>query len=130
MRELMPLAERAAAVLKARKQTIALMCAGGIGASLLGIWAEGNGLFTDAASALAGALIFPLYGLAVAQTNDAVAPNARVAATAGLVLLFGIGSIFGPLIVGPAMGAFGPQAFFGVVALVMTASLAAALTTR
>jgi len=113
-----------------RKPTIALMCAGGVAASLLGIWVEGGGIFTDVVSALAGASIFPLYGLAVSHTNDAIAPAQRVPAAAGLVLIFGIGSIFGPLIVGPAVGAFGPQAFFAVLALIMTASLAAAVTSR
>ncbi len=113
-----------------RKPTIALMCAGGVAVSLLGIWAEGSAVLTDVVSALAGASIFPLYGLAVALVNDAIAPTQRVPAAAGLVLVFGIGSIFGPLIVGPAVGAFGPQAFFTVLALIMTASLAAAVTSR
>lgn len=113
-----------------RRPTIALMCAGGLLAAILGFWAEGNSLFIDGVSMLAGALIYPLYGLAVAHVNDAVAPSQRVSAAAGLVLLFGIGSIFGPLIVGWAIGAFGPQAFFGVLASVMMMSLAAAATTR
>ncbi len=113
-----------------RKTTIAFMCAGGAIAALLGIAADGNSTLIYAVSVLAGALIYPLYGLAVAQVNDAVAPAQRVAATAGLVLLFGIGSIFGPLVVGWAVGAFGPSAFFGVLAAIMAASLAAALATR
>jgi MFS family permease len=113
-----------------RKPTIAFMCAGGAIASILGVLSQGNAIFIYAVSVMAGALIYPLYGLAVALVNDAVAPASRVSATAGLVLLFGIGSIFGPLVVGSSMGAFGPQAFFGVLAIVMTASLAAALTTR
>ncbi len=113
-----------------RKPTIALMCAGGTIASVLGVLAGHDALSIYIVSVLAGALIYPLYGLAVALVNDAASPASRVPAAAGLVLLFGIGSIFGPLIVGWAMGAFGPPAFFGVLAIVMASSLAAALSTR
>jgi len=113
-----------------RKPTIAFMCAGGALASILGVLAQGNAVLIDVVSVLAGALIYPLYGLAVALVNDAASPASRVPAAAGLVLLFGIGSIFGPLVVGWAIGAFGPQAFFGVLAIVMASSLAAAVTSR
>ena len=113
-----------------RKPTIALMCAGGTLASILGVLARGDALFIYAVSLMAGALIYPLYGLAVALVNDAATPASRVPAAAGLVLLFGIGSIFGPLAVGWAVGAFGPQAFFGALTLVMAASLAATATSR
>lgn len=113
-----------------RKPTIALMCAGGTLASVLGVVAGNDAFLIYIVSVLAGALIYPLYGLAVALVNDAASPASRVPAAAGLVLLFGIGSIFGPLAVGWAMGAFGPPAFFGVLAIVMASSLAAALATR
>lgn len=113
-----------------RKTTIAIMCAGGTMASVLGVLAGNDALLIYIVSVLAGALIYPLYGLAVALVNDAASPASRVPAAAGLVLLFGIGSIFGPLAVGWAVGAFGPPAFFGVLAIVMASSLAAALATR
>jgi hypothetical protein len=77
-----------------------------------------------------GGFLFPLYALAVAQTNDAVAPNVRVAATAGLVLLFGLGSIAGPLAAGWAMTVLGPISFFGLLAAVLTVTVAAAATSR
>jgi MFS family permease len=114
-----------------RRITITLMCAAGVAASLFGMWAEGRGIvFLYAASALVGGFLFPLYALAVAQTNDAVAPTTRVTATAGLVLLFGLGSIAGPLAAGWAMTVLGPISFFGLIAAVLAATVAAAATSR
>jgi MFS family permease len=114
-----------------RRITIALMSAAGTAASLFGIWAEGRGIvFLYAASALVGGFLFPLYALAVAHTNDGVAPTTRVAATAGLVLLFGLGSIVGPLAAGWAMTVLGPISFFGLLAAVMAVTVAATATSR
>ncbi|HEY2035247.1 MAG TPA: MFS transporter [Rhizomicrobium sp.] len=114
-----------------RRLTIGLMCAAGALAALFGVWAQTQGIvMLDVASALIGALVFPLYGISVAHANDAVQPSQRVAAAAGLVLVFGLGSIFGPLATGWAVSAFGSVAYFWVLAVVMGASVTAAVTTR
>ena len=114
-----------------RRLTIALMSAGGVAVSLLGYWADGqDDVWKFAASALAGGLIFPMYAISCAHTNDAIAPQNRVAAAAGLVLLFGLGSIFGPLISGGAVTAMGSAGFYAVLAIASALSLAAAAATR
>jgi MFS family permease len=114
-----------------RRLTIGLMCAAGALASLFGIWAQTEGLvMLNIASALIGGLIFPLYGISVAHANDAALPSQRVAVAAGLVLVFGLGSIAGPLLTGWAMGAFGSVAYFWVLAATMAASVTAAVTSR
>lgn len=114
-----------------RRLTIALMSAGGIAVALFGLWADGHGIVAKyAGSFLVGALIFPVYAISAAHTNDAVTPQNRVAAAAGLVLLFGLGSIFGPLLSGGAVSAMGASGYFVVLAATMTASLAAAAVTR
>jgi hypothetical protein len=95
------------------------------------MWAQGGEIFLlYVASALVGAFLFPLYALAVAHTNDAVAPATRVAATAGLVLLFGLGSIVGPLAAGSAMTMLGPIGFFGLLAAALAVTVAAAAASR
>jgi MFS family permease len=114
-----------------RRITIGLMCAAGLAASLFGMWAQGKEIFLlYVASGLVGAFLFPLYALAVAHTNDAVAPATRVAATAGLVLLFGLGSIVGPLAAGSAMTMLGPIGFFGLLAAALAVTVAAAAASR
>lgn len=114
-----------------RRATIALMSAGGVAVSLFGLWADGRGYALECAGALlAGALIFPIYAISAAHTNDSVAPKNRVAAASGLILLFGLGSIFGPLISGGAVTALGSGGFYSVLAITLVLSLASAAVTR
>jgi hypothetical protein len=47
-----------------------------------------------------------------------------------LVLLFGVGSIFGPLLSGTAMSVIGTEGYYLVLAATMAASLAAVAVTR
>lgn len=108
-----------------RARTIALMSGCGTAVSLFGILAEHHGApFKFAAAALAGGFIFPLYGIAVAQTNDHVSAPERVAVAAGLLLLFGLGSIVGPLMAGGFFSLLGPAGFFEILAVIMALCLA------
>lgn len=68
--------------------------------------------------------------IAAAHTNDSVVPGSRVPAAAGLVLLFGLGSIVGPLATGWAIMAMGLFGYFAVLAASTFASVAAAVATR
>jgi hypothetical protein len=61
---------------------------------------------------LFGGLSLPMYSLCLAHTNDFLRPDQMVAASSGLVLVFGIGAIFGPFTAGAMMSAVGPAGFF------------------
>ncbi|MFK7792547.1 MAG: MFS transporter [Devosiaceae bacterium] len=61
-----------------------------------------------------GMAIFTLFPLAVAHANDHASPDSFVRTSGGLLLLFGLGSIAGPLLAGAAMGQFGPTGLFMV----------------
>lgn len=114
-----------------RRRTIALMSVGGLAVSLFGLKASGDGFVAQCvASFLVGALIFPVYAISAAHTNDAITPQNRVSAAAGLVLLFGVGSIFGPLLSGTSMSVIGTEGYYVVLAATLAASLAAAAVTR
>ena len=114
-----------------RRATIFFMSLGGVAASLLGLWLHTMPhVYQYLPFALIGALVLPLYGLGAAHTNDHVAPQTRVAAAAGLVLLFGLGSILGPLVVGSAITTLGAGGFFVVLAGVMGLSVAACALPR
>jgi MFS family permease len=69
-------------------------------------------VFAIAAGALFGAAIFALYPIVVAHANDHAAPEDFVKVSSGLLLIFGIGSIAGPLVAGLAMSAMGPRGLF------------------
>jgi len=55
-----------------------------------------------------GGLMFSLYGLSVAHANDHLKAGQVLAATRGLLLVYGLGALVGPLIGGLAMDGFGP----------------------
>jgi MFS family permease len=114
-----------------RRTTIALLCTAATLASLFGVWANSEPRWIeDIAAGLIGGLVFPLYALSAAQLNDTVVAANRVAASAGLILLFGLGSIIGPLASGGAMTLLGPVGFFAVLSFTMLAGLATATATR
>jgi len=112
-----------------RKPMIVGMFAIGLVASLFGIWAGGHGQIVKfLAISVVGGFTFPIYAVSVAQVNDHLSSDTRVAAAAGLVLLFGIGSFFGPLLCGALLGAVGPGGFYLLLAVTTAvgAGLAAA----
>ena len=63
-----------------------------------------------------GALNYPLYGLAVAHANDYADAGDFVAVSGGLLLLYGAGTMLGPLAGSAAVTALGPEAVFVVTA--------------
>ena len=72
-----------------------------------------------AATGLFGGLALPIYSLCVAQANDYLKPEQMVAGSSGLVLLYGCGSIFGPVSASAVMAVFGPNGFFWWLAVLM-----------
>ncbi len=78
--------------------------------ALLSFLAPGLPLFILAA--LFGGLSFALYPLSVAHTNDHLAAGERIAAAGGLVLIYSLGAVVGPLIAGAAMRLIGPSGLF------------------
>lgn len=105
-----------------RRPVLALMFGLGVAAAIIGWMAEGR-MMNFLAMALAGAGVFPIYAVAVAHSNDRIEEGARVSAAAGLVLLFGAGSFFGPLLCGAWMDAAGPSGFFGLLGVTMAIGL-------
>lgn len=65
-----------------------------------------------------GALSVPLYSLAVAHVNDVLPVSKMLAASAGMVFTFGVGSVIGPFVAGTAMQLLAPAAFFAIGAAI------------
>jgi MFS family permease len=55
-----------------------------------------------------GGLMFSVYAISVAHTNDHLGPDQVLGATRGLLLLYGLGALFGPLVGGWIMDLYGP----------------------
>lgn len=110
-----------------RRRVLAGLFLCGIAAALFGWWAVGQGMVACLiATTLMGAASFPVYTVAAARTNDAIGAEERVAAAAGLLLMFGLGSILGPLLCAAAMPVLGAGGYYAVlsVAMVVGAGLA------
>jgi MFS family permease len=71
------------------------------------------------AAAAFGAPLGPIYSLAIAHTNDYLRPEQIIAASGSLILIYGVGSVFGPLFMGPLIDTAGPASFFIASALAL-----------
>lgn len=108
-----------------RRYVMGLISFGGAVAAIL-IW-----LLSDQISPLAiailcgawGAMAFPLNAIAVAHANDNAKPDEYVLLSSGLLLMYGIGAVVGPLGAAAAMGVVGPGGLYLFTALVHTALL-------
>ena len=66
---------------------------------------------------LLGGFLYPIYGLANAHANDHAAPEDFVKISSSLLILYGVGTMIGPLITGLAMEWFGNNALFQIIGL-------------
>lgn len=67
---------------------------------------------------LFGAMIYPMYALAVAHANDFAAPDEFVKIAGGLLLLYGFGTMLGPLFAAQLMDHLAPEGLFAFTAIV------------
>ena len=65
-----------------------------------------------ALSVIFGMAVFAMYPIIVAHANDHAPPGTSIQVSGGLLLVFGLGSIGGPLIAGVAMSLVGPSGLF------------------
>ena len=77
-----------------------------------------------------GTISLPLYSLVIAHANDHLQKEQVLGASAKLVLLYGLGSILGPLAVGQAMRIVGGSGFLIFMAVVYAALAAFAFWRR
>jgi MFS family permease len=74
-----------------------------------------------------GGLSLTTYALCVSHINDHLRPEQMVAASGSIILLNGVGAVFGPLIVAAAMQGTGVAAYFGSAIVVHMVFAALAL---
>ncbi|SEP67473.1 Predicted arabinose efflux permease, MFS family [Faunimonas pinastri] len=63
-----------------------------------------------------GALSYPLYGLAISHANDLAKGENFIGTSAAMLLLYGIGTIIGPVVASWAMSTISPFGLFAVTA--------------
>lgn len=87
---------------------------------LVGAWLSETQLVL--LGALWGGMAFPLYSVAVALTNDHARLDEYVRVSSGLLLMYGLGAVVGPLLASLVMSAAGPAGlyiFSGVIHLTL-----------
>jgi MFS family permease len=92
-----------------------------LGAALFGVLvfaiAPRSGVFVIVMTAAYGALAYTLYSLAVAHANDHARPEDFVKISGGLLLLYGFGTMIGPLVASGLMAVFRPEGLFLATAM-------------
>ncbi|MEQ9606596.1 MAG: MFS transporter [Kiloniellaceae bacterium] len=101
-----------------RRVIIGAACGAAVAGILFVLWAPpwGDGLL--ALAFLFGLFAFPLYGLSVAHMNDYVEADGYVEAASGLLLVFALGAVIGPIVASTLTSYFGADALFGMTAAV------------
>jgi MFS family permease len=98
-----------------RRKLILTLTAFGAGFTLSGLALSDSILVVMATGFVLGAVANPLYSLLIAYTNDFLEQSDMAAASGGLLFIFGLGAISGPLVIGWLMTRFGADAFFAYV---------------
>ena len=75
-------------------------------------------LMVFAFAVLFGLFAFPLYSLCAAHTNDHVEAGGFVEAASGLLLVFSLGAVIGPVAASTVMQLYGVASLFGYTAMV------------
>lgn len=75
--------------------------------------------WTIALAAALGVAPLTLYSLCIAYANDRVDPAQRVGASSMLLLIFGCGAVFGPLLAGATMDLVGANGFLMLLGIIL-----------
>jgi len=93
-----------------------VLAAVSLGAAAVGVLiflvAPRSGMAVIGMTAAYGALAYTLYSVAVAHANDHATAEEFVKVSGGLLLLYGFGTMVGPMVGAGLMGAFTPEALF------------------
>jgi MFS family permease len=107
-----------------RRKLVLMLAAAGALTGVVTIAAQPGTLGLVLAGALMGGIANPIYALLLAYTNDYLDQSDMAAASAGLLFIYGIGSMGGPVITGWLMEVLGPDGFWvymGVLLAMLTA---------
>ncbi|MFN4062481.1 MAG: MFS transporter [Paracoccus hibiscisoli] len=105
-----------------RKLVLGMSAIGGL-CGLVVVAAQPGTVGLVIAGAIMGGVANPVYALLLAYTNDYLDQSDMASASAGLLFIYGIGSMGGPMITGWMMGVMGPDGYWvymGVLLALLT----------
>lgn len=107
-----------------RRQIILALAAAGTVVTAMGMVLPWTMPVLASIAFLSGGIANPLYSLLVAYVNDYMEADQMAGASSGLIFIYGLGSIGGPLLTGFLMSLVGPSGFFLFIALLFLATTA------
>lgn len=100
-----------------RRRVILGMSLFATGIALVGTIIDPTSAWVLVVAAAYGGLAFPLYSVAVSHVNDVTPQHQLIAVAAGLVFVFGVGAVVGPVSLSVLMEALGPVGYFWGLAI-------------
>ena len=100
-----------------RRRVILIASVAAVAFAVGGLLVDPGSAGVFVAVALYGAVAYPMYSLAVSMVNDVIPADQLVAAAAGIVFVYGAGSVAGPLVVSGLMEFLGPDGYFWGLAM-------------
>jgi len=110
-----------------RRRVILAVAAGAVVFATVAASVEPTGPWLFVLVAGYGSLAFPMYSLAVSMVNDVIPAHQLVATAAGIVFVYGVGSVLGPIVVSVLMELLGPVGYFWGLAMFFVPLVAYAL---
>ncbi|MDI7861238.1 MFS transporter [Rhizobiaceae bacterium n13] len=98
-----------------------MIACGGVGVAactLMALVSSMNIYVISAASFFVGTVLYPIYALNVAHANDRAEPAEYVAISSGIMVLYGLGTVAGPVMGGAVMETTGPKGLLSFLALI------------
>lgn len=95
-----------------RRKLILLLAAIGALTTLVVVVAQPGTMGLAFAGAVLGGVAHPIHAMLLAYTNDYLNQEDMASASAGLLFIYGLGSLGGPLITGWLMGVIGPDGYW------------------
>ncbi|GMR01994.1 MAG: MFS transporter [Acidimicrobiia bacterium] len=103
-----------------RRRVILIVAAGAVVSAIVAVTVDSGSPWLFVLMGVYGSLAIPMYSLAVSLINDAIPEIQLVATAAGIIFVYGIGSILGPLAVSGLMAVVGPVGYlWGLAAFFM-----------
>jgi len=95
-----------------RRRVILVVAVSATAVGVAGTMVEPGSVWQFVIVGVYGGLAFPMYSLAVSHVNDVMPVNQLVSAAAGIVFVFGVGSVIGPIVVSVLMAVLGSAGYF------------------
>lgn len=95
-----------------RRKMVLILAAIGALTTIFVVLVQPGTMVLALAGAILGGVAHPIYAMLLAYTNDYLDQSDMAAASAGLLFIYGLGSMGGPMITGWLMGLLGPDGYW------------------